>query len=130
TGHEQAGKPGSDVDWDALARAGTVVLFMAVASAGECAARLCAAGRAPDTPAAVIRWGTTAAQRTLGTTLGGLGAAVAAAGILPPALVVIGEVVRMRERLAWFERRPLAGVRVVVTRSRAGAAAVAAAFGD
>jgi uroporphyrinogen III methyltransferase/synthase len=115
TGHEAAGKP-STVDWEGLARADTIVLFMALVTLDECAARLLAAGRDPGTPAAAIYWGTTAAQKTVVSTLGRLAADVRAVALRPPVLVTIGEVVRLREKLDWYERRPLFGARVLVTR--------------
>jgi len=125
TGHEaqeddEAGQGASRsgaVDWSAIARADTVVLFMAVSTAAECCAHLLAAGRAPATPAAAIHWGTTAAQRTVVATLADLPDAIHATGLRPPALLVIGDVVRLRQRLSWFEDRPLAGARVLVTRA-------------
>ncbi|HUH02626.1 MAG TPA: uroporphyrinogen-III C-methyltransferase, partial [Kofleriaceae bacterium] len=123
TGHEQAGKPSSDVDWIALARAGTVVLFMALKTARECAARLIGAGKDPNTPAAAIHWGTTAAQHTVVAPLSGLADAIEAAAMRPPALLVIGEVVGLRHpEGSWFETRPMFGVRVLITRDveRAG----------
>ncbi len=117
TGHEAAGKPDSDVDWQALAHAGTVVLFMALRTARDCADHLIAAGRDPETPAAAIYWGTTAAQRTVCAPLRSLADAVDDAGLVPPVLLVIGDVVKLRDRVAWYERRPLFGRRVLVTRS-------------
>jgi uroporphyrinogen III methyltransferase/synthase len=105
------------VDWGAVARADTIVLFMALATAADCCARLVAAGRDPATPAAAIHWGTTASQRVVVATLGGLADAIAAAGLRPPSLLVIGPVVALREELRWFDRRPLAGARVLVTRA-------------
>jgi uroporphyrinogen III methyltransferase/synthase len=106
------------VDFDAVVEADTIVLFMAVKTLPDCVARLLSAGRAPTTPAAVIRWGTTAAQQTVVGTLADIVARVEAAALLPPALVVIGEVVRLRERIAWYEKRPLFGMRVLVPRQR------------
>lgn len=122
TGHEAAGKPDSAVDWQALARAGTVVLFMAWRTARDCAQRLIAAGKPADTPAAAIYWGTTAAQHTVTAPLSALPDAIAAAGLKPPVLLVIGPVVELREQLRWYERRPLFGVRALITRGieRAG----------
>lgn len=123
TGHEaQDGEDGQGalahpVDWAAIARADTVVLFMAVSTAAECCAHLLAAGRPPSTPAAAIHWGTTAAQRTVVATLADLPEAIRAAGLRPPALLVLGDVVRLRQRLSWFEDRPLSGARVLVTRA-------------
>ncbi|MCV5597754.1 hypothetical protein OFN66_29145, partial [Escherichia coli] len=81
-----------------------------------------AAGRDPATPVAVIRWGTVPEQRTVTGTLEDIAERVAEAGIRPPAVTVVGEVVRLREEgLAWYEARPLFGRRVVVTRARAQA---------
>jgi uroporphyrinogen III methyltransferase/synthase len=118
TGHEADDKALEAVDWSAVARAGTIVLFMALRAVEDCARRLVAAGRDPATPAAAIYWGTTARQRTVVARLDGLAAAVAAAGLRPPALLVVGEVVALRDRLCWHERRPLAGARVLVPRPR------------
>jgi uroporphyrinogen III methyltransferase / synthase len=117
TGHEAEGTSGH-VDWGAVAHADTLVLFMAVKTLPEVTAQLVACGRDPATPAAAIRWGTTAAQRTVVGTLGDLAARVAEADLRPPALIVVGEVVRFRERLSWYERRPLFGARVLVPRQR------------
>ena len=117
TGQGADGLP-ADVDWDALARADTLVLFMAVRTLGELAERLVRAGRDVSTPVAMIHWGTTAAQRTITGTLGDIAARAEGDKLGPPALVVVGEVVRLRERLAWYERRPLFGRRVLVPRQR------------
>ena len=117
TGHEAAGKPSSDIDWEALARAGTVVLYMAWRTVADCCQRLMAAGRSAETPACAVYWGTTAAQKTVTSTLGELPGTIASAGLKPPVLVVVGEVVSMRSQLAWHEMRPLAGARVLVTRN-------------
>jgi uroporphyrinogen III methyltransferase / synthase len=122
TGHEaEADADGkgraSAIDWRAIAGADTVVLFMALSTAADCCARLIAAGRDPATPAAAIHWGTTAAQRTIVAALADLPGAIRATGLRPPALLVVGDVVRLRQRLSWFEDRPLAGARVLVTRA-------------
>ena len=122
TGHEDPTKSESDLDWARLARAaGTLVCFMTVRRVGDNLARIVAAGRAPDTPAAVIEWATYARQRTVVGTLATLEARMAEAGIGSPALVVVGDVVGMRERLGWYEARPLFGRRIMVTRARAQA---------
>ncbi len=118
TGHEAAGKPLSSIDWEALARAGTVVLFMAVRTAGVCARELIAAGKDPRTPAAAIYRGTTSRQRTVVAPLEELAATMDAAGLKPPALLVVGRVVDMASSLGWYERRPLLGKRVLVPRAR------------
>jgi len=113
TGHEDPGKGSTDVDWDALAKAGgTLVILMGAGRIGEIADRLVAGGLAPDTPVAAVRNGTRADQRTVRATL----ATAAGAGVQPPAAIVVGEVARLD--LAWFESRPLFGRSVVVTRAR------------
>jgi uroporphyrinogen III methyltransferase / synthase len=122
TGHEDpaAGEEGS-VDWEAVAQVGgTIVVLMGVARMGAIAERLIAGGRSPDTPAAAVQWGTRPDQRTVRATLGTL----AAADLEAPATIVIGEVAA--EDLAWFETRPLLGLRVVVTRPADQAAPLAA----
>jgi uroporphyrinogen III methyltransferase/synthase len=88
------------------------------------AARLAEGGRDPATPAAVVRWGTTARQQVVTGTLGTIAADAAAAGARPPAVLVVGEVVALRERLAWAERRPLDGRSVLVPRARPQAGAL------
>jgi uroporphyrinogen III methyltransferase/synthase len=130
TGHEAEGKELSAVDWQGLARSGTVVLFMAVRTAAACAENLIAAGRDPGTPAAAIYWGTTARQRTVIAPLSGLADAIEAAALKPPALLVIGDVVAQRPWLAWFERRPLFGVHVLVPRPPSQAAGFAQALAE
>jgi uroporphyrinogen III methyltransferase/synthase len=127
TGHEDPDKPESALDWRALAAfPGTLVLYMGVRRLDAIAAALIEAGRPPDEPAAVVAHGTQPAQRTVTGTLGEIAAKVADAGVEPPAVTVVGDVARLRERLAWFERRPLAGRSVVVTRARAQASGLAA----
>jgi uroporphyrinogen III methyltransferase/synthase len=125
TGHEQPDKPGGTLDWDALARfPGTLVFFMAVSRLGAIVEALLARGKDGATPAAAVRWGSTGEQRTVEAPLRDLPAAVAAAGLAPPTLVVVGVVVGLRRELAWFERRPLFGRRVLVTRPRGQEAGV------
>jgi uroporphyrinogen III methyltransferase/synthase len=129
-GHEDPSKDGSAIDWDALARfPGTLVLYMGVKRLPEVAARLIAGGRDGAEPAAVVERGTTPAQRTVTATLADLPEAVAAAGIAPPAIVLTGRVAARRETIGWLERRPLFGLRVVVTRARAQAIGLAATLG-
>ncbi|MEJ5357585.1 MAG: uroporphyrinogen-III C-methyltransferase [Desulfobacterales bacterium] len=119
TGHEDPAKPGSGIDWECLARGGgTLVFLMGVNTLPAIASALTAHGRDPATPAAVVRWGTTPRQQTVTGTLADIAARAREAGIRPPALIVVGEVVRLREQLRWFERRPLFGLRIVVTRAR------------
>jgi uroporphyrinogen III methyltransferase / synthase len=127
TGHEDPEKVETALDWEALARfPGTLVFYMGVKRLGENATALIAAGRDADEPAAAIERGTMDGQRTVVATLGTLADAVDREGIGAPALIVVGPVVERREALAWLERRPLNGKRVVVTRARAQASGLAA----
>ncbi len=127
TGHEDPEKPESALDWAALARfPGTLVFYMGVKRLAANAAALIEAGRDPAEPAAAVERGTMDGQRTVVATLGGLAEAVEREGVGAPALIVVGRVVERREQLAWLERRPLHGCRVVVTRARAQASGLAA----
>jgi uroporphyrinogen III methyltransferase/synthase len=126
TGHEDPEKEESALDWEALARfPGTLVFYMGVKRLGDNAAALIAAGRDADEPAAAVERGTMEGQRTVVATLGTLPEAVAREQVKAPALIVVGPVVARRESLAWLERRPLYGRRVVVTRARAQASGLA-----
>ncbi|HJZ88383.1 MAG TPA: uroporphyrinogen-III C-methyltransferase [Polyangia bacterium] len=119
TGHERWDKEYSGIDWAALAqRTGTVVLFMSVRRLSVNLTALVEHGRDPKTPAALIEWGTLPRQRVVTGTLADLAARAEAAGLQPPAMLVVGDVVRLRERLRWFERRPLFGQRVLTLRAR------------
>jgi uroporphyrinogen III methyltransferase/synthase len=121
TGHVDPTSGG--LDWAKLAHfPGTLVVYMGVARLEEIVRTLLRHGKDPQTPAAVVRWATTASQRTVTAPLAELPAAVARAALTSPALIVIGPVVALRERLAWFESRPLFGRRVLVTRPRGQAA--------
>ena len=120
TGHEDPDKPESSLDWPALAAfPGTLVVYMGVGRLESILERLQHAGRDPHEPAAVIERGTTGAQRVVSGSVETLARLAAEAGLRPPALAVIGPVAALREQLAWFERRPLAGLSVAVTRARA-----------
>jgi uroporphyrinogen III methyltransferase/synthase len=129
TGHEDPDKEESALDWEALAAfPGTLVFYMGVKRLADNAAALIGAGRDPDEPAAAIERGTMAGQRTVLATLGTIAAAVEREQVAAPALIVVGPVAARREQLAWIERRPLHGKRVVVTRARAQASGLAAAL--
>jgi uroporphyrinogen III methyltransferase/synthase len=123
TGHEDPAKGEPDVDWKGLANgAETLVLYMGVGRLAEITDELIAGGRDPETPVACIRWGTLPEQQTVTATLETIAEKVAAANLKPPAITVVGDVVALREEgLDWFERKPLFGRRVVVTRARAQA---------
>jgi len=121
TGHERSDKDSSEtkIAWDKLATAsGTIVFFMGVKNLPEICKNLIENGRTADTPVALIRWGTTSQQRTVTGTLSNIVARVKEAGLKPPALIVVGEVVTCRDQLNWFEKRPLFGRTVVITRAR------------
>src|ERR671915_171271 len=123
TGHEDPTKGESDVDWKGLANgAETLVLYMGVGRLAEITDELIAGGRDPETPVACIRWGTVPEQQAVTATLETIAEKVVEANLKPPAITVVGDVVSLREAgLDWFERKPLFGRRVVVTRARAQA---------
>ncbi len=122
TGHEDEHKSGSAIPWEDVAlTSGTLVFVMGMTHLAEIAERLIARGRAPETPVAVIRWGTYSRQRTVTGRLDTIVRDAARLDLQPPGLIVVGEVVRLRERLNWFERRPLFGRAVIVTRAHAQA---------
>jgi len=120
TGHHDAkASPGDRqaIDWSALAKfPGTLVVYMGVTRLASICATLIREGKAATTPAAMVQSGTLPHQRTVVDTLAGLPERVALAGLGPPALLVVGEVIARRSALSWFEERPLFGRRVVVTR--------------
>ena len=131
TGHEDPEKAETALDWEALARfPGTLVFYMGVKRLGDNAAALIAAGRDADEPAAAVERGTMEGQRTVVATLGTLAATVEREEIGAPALIVVGDVVARREALAWLERRPLHGRRIVVTRARAQTSGLATTLRD
>jgi len=118
TGHEDPAKGGSAIDYSALARLETLVFYMSVANLPAIAQRLTEAGRAPETPAAIVEHAASPRQRTIVATLATVAAEARAADVAPPAVVIVGRVAGLRERLAWFEKLPLFGRTVLVTRSR------------
>ncbi|MPZ86635.1 MAG: uroporphyrinogen-III C-methyltransferase [Nitriliruptorales bacterium] len=119
TGHEDPTKDELQVDWKALATfPGTLVLLMAVGRIRQIATALVAAGKDPATPVALVGWGTTPRQRTVSATLADVADTVERAGIGSPAVTVVGDVAALRDEIAWFDRRPLSGVSVLVPRTR------------
>jgi uroporphyrinogen III methyltransferase/synthase len=116
TGHDGPSSPASKVDWAELAKVpGTLVVLMGLRNIQAIAATLIAHGRSPDTPVAIISRGTTGRQQTVVGTLDTIAELASRADIKPPAVTVIGEVVKLREQLNWFEQRPLFGRRIAVT---------------
>ena len=116
TGHEPPSSPSNKLDWAALAKIpGTLVVLMGLRNVPAIASALVAHGRLPETPIAIIGHGTTGRQETVVGTLATIAEEVRRAGIKPPAVTIIGDVVSLREQLNWFEQRPLFGRRVAVT---------------
>jgi uroporphyrinogen III methyltransferase/synthase len=124
TGHEDPTKPETALDWEALSKIGTLCFYMGVKNLGRIAAEL-SRFRSGKTPVAVIEWGTTPRQRTAYGTLDSIERIVRQMGIQAPALTVVGEVIAYRDKLNFFERAPLLGRRIVVTRARAQASDLA-----
>ncbi|UUW91703.1 uroporphyrinogen-III synthase [Pimelobacter simplex] len=109
---------GDKVDWSRYADTPTLVLLSAVGQIGDIAKQLIAIGRSPQTPVAMTRVGTTTEQQTITSTLEHIAADARAARIAPPAIIVIGAVVDLREKLSWFETKPIFGWRVLVPRTK------------
>lgn len=123
TGYEYPTKEEPAVRWSELARSGsTLVILMATRQLRSSMDKLVAAGLTPQIPVAVIRWGTRAGQQTIVGTVGTIAGLAESQQLQPPAIAVVGEVVRLRDKLNWFERKPLFGRRIVITRPRAQAA--------
>ncbi len=119
TGHEDPTKPESKVHWDKIATGiGTLVFFMGMKNLQSIVDNLVSHGRDSSTPVALIQWGTRTDQRVVTGTLRDIVPKVREAKIGPPAIIVVGEVVRLRNKLNWYESKPLFGKRIVVTRSR------------
>jgi len=113
-----------DIDWDKVGQAETLVIFMGLTTFAEIARELIARGRSADTPAMAVRWGTRPDQETLAGTLAALPALIEKHALKPPATIIVGEVVRLREKLNWYEHLPLFGKRIVVTRAKGQAEAL------
>ena len=125
TGHEDPTKPSAQTNWAALAKVGgTIVLYMGVKRLATIARTLIDAGLPAEMPAAATQWGTMPRQRTVTATLGTLAAAMEREGLGAPVIVTIGWSVVLRDEIAWFDRRPLFGRRVIVTRAADGATAL------
>lgn len=125
TGHEDPTKQESGIHWEHLAKSvDTICFVMGVGNLPYITKQLMTYGRAGDTPAAVIRWGTKPIQETLVTTLATAAEDVVKAGLKPPAIFIVGEVVSLREQLQWFDNKPLFGKHIIVTRARAQASSL------
>lgn len=118
TGHEAANKSGSDIKWNKISTGlDTLVFLMGVENLSNIVRELIDNGRPANTPVAVVQWGTHPAQRTVTGTLANIGDVVQHSGITAPAVTIVGEVVNLRQTIAWFENRPLFGKRILVTRA-------------
>jgi uroporphyrinogen III methyltransferase/synthase len=116
-GYEDTTKDQSAIDWSKLATGvGTLVFLMAVKNIDVLTKKLIENGRSPDTPVAVIRWGTRPDQTTLVSTLKDISGSVRENDIRPPAVMVVGDVVNLRDDLKWYEEKPMFGQRILVTR--------------
>ena len=126
TGHERAdGQEANEIDWTTLAKLPCLGFYMGVKALPNICGKLMENGMPADTPAATIQWGTMPSQRTVTATVQNLVQAVSDANIGAPAITIIGKVVELRSTLAWFEKRPLFGRTIVVTRSRHQASEIA-----
>ncbi|MGK7345609.1 MAG: uroporphyrinogen-III C-methyltransferase [Candidatus Nitrospinota bacterium M3_3B_026] len=131
TGHEDPTKKESNIHWDRIATGmGTLVFYMGIKNLPNIVENLIKHGRPAETPAAVIRWGTTPEQKTVTGTLADIVDKVREANIKPPAITVVGGVVELKEELDWFERKPLFGRKIVVTRAREQASDFAAMLAE
>jgi uroporphyrinogen III methyltransferase/synthase len=126
TGHEKPGKARSAHHWPSLAKMGALVVVMGSKNLPYLAERLIEAGKDPKTPAAAIQWGFTYKQKVAVAPLSDIALRAQTLGLGPPCLVVVGEVVTLREKLDWFEKRPLFGRRILITRTRTQASRLSA----
>lgn len=120
TGHEDPEKTAATVDWQGLAKLPntTLCIYMGMGHLEEIMEKLQSGRLAADTPAACVMWASLGRQRTVTATVSTLAKAVEESELKAPAIIIVGNVVNMRESIAWFEQRPLFGKRIVVTRSR------------
>lgn len=130
TGHRRADAPCEAVDWAALAKMDTAVFYMGRRNLPLIASKLVAAGRDPSTPVALVEWATRPTQRTRIATLETAVAVADAHQLAPPMTVIVGAVVALRAQIGWFERKPLHGRTVVVTRSKGQQGSLAAQLRD
>ena len=119
TGHEDPTKEDSNIYWDKISTGiGTLVFYMGIGNLEPNMKKLIENGRSPDTPVALIRWGTTSNQETIIGTIKDIAEKAKQANFKAPAITVVGGVVSLRDKLRWFDKRPLFGKKIIVTRSR------------
>lgn len=122
TGHEAPGKPESDIKWDKISTGlDTLVFLMGMEHLPDIVDTLIRNGRSPDTPVALVRWGTCPAQQTLTGTLADIVFKARESGFKAPAVTIVGKAVNLREQIMWFETKPLFGKRIIVTRAESSA---------
>jgi uroporphyrinogen III methyltransferase / synthase len=118
TGHEHQEKDDTEIDWERLSLgSGTIVFYMGIKNLPQITRSLMDHGRSPDTPVALVRWGTRPEQQVLEGTLSDITEKARKAAFKAPAITIVGEVVRLREKLRWFDTRPLFGKGILVTRA-------------
>ncbi|MDB6026025.1 MAG: tetrapyrrole methylase [Verrucomicrobiales bacterium] len=126
TGHEDPDKEEKNINWAQVAKTpGTKVILMGTERMGEIGAQLIEHGMAKDTPVAMVRWGTLGKQRSIDGTLSTIGGVIQKTNFGPPSVAIVGDVVTLRKKLNWFEKRSLFGKRIVVTRTREQASELA-----
>ncbi len=117
TGNEDLTKPESTIDWDHFARGfDTLVFLMGIKNISAITAKLIEHGKSPYTPTAVVRWGTRPDQKTIVADLANIASLIKEEHLRPPAVMIVGGVVRLREALRWYENKPLFGHRILITR--------------
>ena len=131
TGHEDPTKEESSINWAALAKGmGTIVFLMGVKNLPNITSQLISHGMHNNTPVALVQWGTTSRQFTVTGTLDNIVERVKSAGLKSPAIIIVGQVIKLRETMQWFENRPLMGKRIVVTRAREQASELVKVLSD
>ncbi|MBI5249493.1 MAG: uroporphyrinogen-III C-methyltransferase [Desulfomonile tiedjei] len=131
TGHEDPTKEESAIDWEVLAKnPGTLVFLMGVKNLQNISESLIKFGKSPSTPVALVRWGTLPVQASLVSTLSQIHEEALRRGFQAPAVLVVGTAVSLRDTLGWFEKKPLFGKRILVTRGREQSKKMADAIRD
>jgi len=118
TGHEDPLKQTTDIDWKSLVGIGTIIFYMGMRNLPSIVEQLVKNGRSPETPVAVVRWGTTPQQQTVIGTLETIVGQVTQARLRAPSIIIVGDVVNLRQKLCWFEKKPLFGKRILITRAK------------
>jgi uroporphyrinogen III methyltransferase/synthase len=119
TGHEEPGRNNSRIQWENLTNGtDTLIFLMGFENLSAIVSRLMEAGKSPETPAALVCWATWAQQQTLVSNLQNIQTDSEKANFTPPCVLVVGKVINMREKLKWFEKKPLFGKKILVTRAR------------